>query len=531
VQTTYPEYVVVEEHSDVDSVEVPRGRLRIRHNEYYDDRDYRRPLSPRVNKSYIRTSQENERYRYSDDPEPGQDVRSKGGYESPPTPSYLSVQPPPQRHGRYEERNVGYERRRAAEENVYISTNDPRSSRRTRNLEGFCPMPSREESFESLSSDRSDENRALRAPVPPNTPATESWGPPHIIHPQPGEEKVVVTETYVYRPRRTMNDNRRTTDSQREPRRFVDHARDGVRYDRRSRIDFSDQDHAYYQNDWEQEHREEPPRPEPRIGRGYRRGRVQDSELYSDITDSVTYREACTFSHSRILPYKSTDTSSDDAVHQNLPRAPTPPSILSLSPPDRRKDHALTQQSLPYPPPSISSESEPTRRRVRKSKTQQSTPYPPSISSDSEPTHCRTQKYRKGKEESPPSPSPERRARSRAPSVESNHRPPFVREATDGGTERALIPSPMRTRDGDPFADEFRNELTMTELSAMEKREKIAEREGKKVAFMGVGVDEGVDEVDEKIAIEIPVKKWDGGGRREETLSAGWEGGDEGGRW
>lgn len=397
------------------------------------------------------------------------------------------MRPPPQRHEQYEEPNAGYERRRAAEETFYISPDNPRSSRRARNLEPPRSMSSRAESFESLSSNRSDENRPRRrrerrahTPVPPNTPATQAWGPPHIIHPQPEDEKVVVTETYVYRPRRERNDSRRTNDSQRESPRFVDYGKDRVKYDTRRRVDSSDPDYAYYQNDWAQEHREEPLREEPRIGHGYRRGRVQDSELYSDITDSVQYREACMFSYCFLQ--ESTDTCADEAVHQNLPRAPTPPPIVSLSP-DRRNTYTKTHQPRPYPSPSVSSDSEPTHRRMRKS--------------------------RKGKEQAryPQSVSPQRRVRSRAPSVESNHRPPFVREATDGGTERALIPSPMRTRERDPFADEFGDELSDSELSAMERRERDAERglkdkEEKKVAFMGVGVDEGS-------VVDIPVKKWD----------------------
>jgi hypothetical protein len=70
---------------------------------------------------------------------------------------------------------------------------------------------------------------------------------------------------------------------------------------------------------------------------------------------------------------------------------------------------------------------------------------------------------------------PSRRKRD-ATEVSSSYQPPFVRQATDGATEKTLIVSPRRNRSRDPsYVDEVASDMT--------ERERIVERETKRVTF------------------------------------------------
>lgn len=74
--------------------------------------------------------------------------------------------------------------------------------------------------------------------------------------------------------------------------------------------------------------------------------------------------------------------------------------------------------------------------------------------------------------------NPEGRKRhgSDASEVSSNHHPAFVREATNGGNEKALVLSPETTYSREPlYVDD--------DLSGMTERERIVERETKRVTF------------------------------------------------
>ncbi|KAF4625865.1 hypothetical protein G7Y89_g12297 [Cudoniella acicularis] len=146
--------------------------------------------------------------------------------------------------------------------------------------------------------------------------------------------------------------------------------------------DFSAEEAArYYREDWANGG-QGPVASRKRVDRrGYRRDRYQDSEL----TDSeASYRTD---------PYR------------NPPRVPTPPSPLSAS------SKVGNYQGPPYP---LSSDSELTSRRAA---------------------------IRKGKEVQRPSHLDRELAHQHS---RSQARPPFVREATDRGTEKALVPSPRR---------------------------------------------------------------------------------------
>lgn len=93
-----------------------------------------------------------------------------------------------------------------------------------------------------------------------------------------------------------------------------------------------------------------------------------------------------------------------------VPRAPSPPNLRTVT--------ATSNRPPSRAPPPVPR------------------PYPPSedstISIEVQRSHTRT---RNPFYERSPSPPPQKRS-------SSNHRPPYVREATDEGTEKALVPSP-----------------------------------------------------------------------------------------
>lgn len=71
------------------------------------------------------------------------------------------------------------------------------------------------------------------------------------------------------------------------------------------------------------------------------------------------------------------------------------------------------------------------------------------------------------------------RRRSDTSEVSSNYRTPSVREATDGGTEKALVLSPKRNHSRERSYDDY-------DRSDMTERERIVERETKRVTFRDV---------------------------------------------
>jgi hypothetical protein len=293
--THSPAYIVVEEdYTDEESG--PRGRLRLRH----DDSDAGRyPLFPSVDQSRIRESRPQVKQKWIDVPgrrrQPGSRITREPLHRSP-SPYYRYVQPPSQFH----HLEQGGERRNSKHYSEDVRSESVESSRAS--LRNPYPAPARsmatrENSFDSFDSSRSHESSQRRRQERSRTSeeVTRSWKAPHDIHPRAGDERVVVTERYVYGPRRDEN--------VREGYRREESADSGKsNYYTRSRVDFSAEDHAYYRDDWAREeslpHREDSVRERaPLHRRGYRRDRYQDSEPYSELSmsDSVEYRRACTY--------------------------------------------------------------------------------------------------------------------------------------------------------------------------------------------------------------------------------------------
>lgn len=67
----------------------------------------------------------------------------------------------------------------------------------------------------------------------------------------------------------------------------------------------------------------------------------------------------------------------------------------------------------------------------------------------------------------------------------STNRPPFVREETDGGTEKALVPSPKFSTGREPFPDD---------VSDITERERIVEAETRHVSFREPGSEKDAHE-------------------------------------
>jgi hypothetical protein len=106
-------------------------------------------------------------------------------------------------------------------------------------------------------------------------------------------------------------------------------------------------------------------------------------------------------------------------------------------------------------------------------------PYP--LSSDSDVPE-RLSRARKGSGfEYPPSYNPRGRERSRSRSTSRPRpaRPAYVREATESGTEKSLIPSPKRSRSRGRESVRY-GEVTASELAEIERR---AESEARHVSF------------------------------------------------
>jgi hypothetical protein len=147
---------------------------------------------------------------------------------------------------------------------------------------------SKQSSFEDRdieSSKRSVEarQRRRRERNSPTSPSIPPWEQPHVIHPRDGDEVIVVTERYEYRPKKKPE----VAEEERRTQEYVDRAAFYVRPDSLERRGQSQPDPGYFSRDeaakyyhddwsraepgWEQRQRE----PQ----RGYRRERHQDSEL------------------------------------------------------------------------------------------------------------------------------------------------------------------------------------------------------------------------------------------------------------
>ncbi|TAQ83376.1 hypothetical protein B7494_g8302 [Chlorociboria aeruginascens] len=221
------------------------------------------------------------------------------------------------------------------------------------------------------------------------------WDEPHEIYPSPRDEKEVMTERYAYKPKR------------------------------RGKIEEANAS-RYYQNDWSQDK----PIPSREARRkGYRRDFYQDSE--------ITVSEISTKNNDRL----------NSPPEQHLPRAPTPPSPIPST---------SIADILPTRPIQRQRSREELAQKVNHERGRESTKQ-----SSRERSLSRS------------------RSRTRA---QSNHRPPFVQEATDGGTEKSLIPSPNRSRNHSrvPSAEESH---ILDEVSGMTAHERIAEAGVRHVTF------------------------------------------------
>lgn len=273
-------YVVVEE-DDSEREEAPRGRLRLRGRESDASR---RPSSPPPAQPKSRSSRPSRHYD-SHDFVDGK-VHSKGrrnpptSYQGPPPSGFRYVQaptthpseePPPQRHTR----------RNSTKEPLFRP--EEFSSPRRQDYGRVPPRSvfSREDSFGSSHSSRSHDSSRRRR----ERSITDDVfaHPPHNIHPQTGDGKVVVTETYVYRPRRQSRER------EAEGTRAFDEDRSRHSPVSNAKHNRSAEDHAYYQNNWIHEDSRPLagyPGMELPSRRSYRRGVIQDSELYSEAIPS-----------------------------------------------------------------------------------------------------------------------------------------------------------------------------------------------------------------------------------------------------
>ncbi|KAL2070902.1 hypothetical protein VTL71DRAFT_13928 [Oculimacula yallundae] len=294
---------------------------------------------------------------------------------------------------------------------------------------------------DTVSSLRSSDarRRRRRERAPPGASDTQPWEQPHVIHPESDDEVVVVTETFEYRKRKPNQD-----EEERRKQEYLDRA---TMSPRRTSHFSVEEAASYYEDDWSKPEAEftmpsiigkpyqayqsdQPSNPK----KGYRRDRHPDSEPTESEASSV-YTESA-----RRVP----------------PRSPSPRSS-SYSPPENNwsgiKHTNWGDESLH---PSVSG-SEHARRQERASR-------------------------------SPPVDNPRRRPSN------STARPAFVREATDGGTEKTLVLSPRlwsaRSRDAyddvsesDFSEPENRDDFDDYSISNVSDAEREAEAEGRHVTF------------------------------------------------
>lgn len=303
-RTRSPDYIVVEEEYSEEEAS-PRGRLRLR----YEEPDVRRPLSPLVTRSYIRTSSSHDQRK----PHIISDSRRSDSRPSilysiphrrPSSPPYRYVQarsqPQHPRLPRQEEIPGHY-----AEDDAYVPTGFSHRPRMAEYAASAPSMASREDSFESLDSSRSrasSSQRRRRERSYPYGGVPRSWEASHEINPKVVDETVVVTDRYAYRLKKepVVRHEHEPHGRTRQRRQNVtdNHKTDINKWSRR---ELSSEDHAYYCNDWQQEEylTDEEDISKSRGPRGslhsYRRANYQDSELNSELPTSVSteYRRAC----------------------------------------------------------------------------------------------------------------------------------------------------------------------------------------------------------------------------------------------
>lgn len=282
-------YVVVEEE-DSEREETPRGRLRLR---FKESDTTRRPSSPPPSQPDPRRSQPRKHSKGVDLTDDKGHSRSReslqNSYDELPPSGFRYVQAPTQYQSEEPPRQRRT-RRNSTREPLFRTdkfSNPPRSE-----YEKGSPrsMFSRDDSFGSSNSSRSHDSSRRRRE---RSRADDMFAhPAHNIHPQPSDEKVVVTETYVYRPRRQSRERGE------EDERYFD--KDGTRHSTfdNAKHGRSAEDRAYYHNNWVQEdsrHLAGEPGLDSSRRRSYRRGIIRDSELYSEPTapEEVDYRRAC----------------------------------------------------------------------------------------------------------------------------------------------------------------------------------------------------------------------------------------------
>ena len=135
-------------------------------------------------------------------------------------------------------------------------------------------MGDRENSFDTVSSLRSSESRRRRRVerAHPNIAPAAPWNAPHVIHPRSGDEKIVVTERFVYRPKKQAEEQRRQQEYD-----------DKAYYTSQDDAAHAEEEASrYYHENWSRDEpdyvREEPPRRGPDQGR-YLRNELFDSEV------------------------------------------------------------------------------------------------------------------------------------------------------------------------------------------------------------------------------------------------------------
>jgi hypothetical protein len=258
---------------------------------------------------------------------------------------------------------------------------------------------------------------------------------PPDIRPPKENEVFVVTERIVYRPKRAHHDRvHRGNDSERSQRHPVS------AFPNKGYI--SNEDTAeYYPKEWTQSerhprerelHRVRPQEFESMYPESSQRGSSDTSHERFDgkklLIQTISNLILSCFAGSRPSPY--------------LPEAPSPPSTLSS-----RRDFDtfgnISDQTIPYPP-SVDSD-----LRYRRQTFPQPALYAPGEESEAPQQQRRFRKLQKERT------SPIGRRKS-------NHRPPYVREATENGTEKSLVPSPHRSREREraPYHDEDASEMS-----------------------------------------------------------------------
>ncbi|KAL5329660.1 hypothetical protein ACEPPN_003175 [Leptodophora sp. 'Broadleaf-Isolate-01'] len=302
--------------------------------------------------------------------------------------------------------------------------------------------PSRYHSFEepdTMSYMHSSEarRRRKRERAPPGTPDIRPWEEPHVVHPESDDDVIVVTETYEYRKKKQAHD-----EEERRKQEYIDRAT----WNPRDHNQFSAEEASrYYHEDWTREPEFDVPslagKPyqpyQPlKVKKGYRRDQHPESELTKSET-SYGYSES---------------------GQHHPPRAPTPPSPLLYSSEVRDWSgikHTTDWGDAPlYPGASVSG-------------------------------------FANHQDEVPHTTPVEIPHRQRS---NSNARPAYVREATDGGTETALILTPRHSNERNRDAYDHFSESNHTERqhrdgsdafsgSNMTELERQAEAEVRHVTF------------------------------------------------